>query len=76
MEALRKTMSNSVHPASIIEHEDAPSKSQLETDKPHDSPPWLVFIVFLITAIVLLCLYGWSVSSPPWLLAELLVGAA
>lgn len=39
-------------------------------------PPWLVFAIFLVLALIFLGLYGWSVSSPSLFLAELLVGTA
>jgi len=76
MTDLKTTTSNSVNSASIIKREDALPNPRPEADKSHDRPPWLVFVIFLTTATILLSLYGWSVSSPPLLLTELLVGAA
>jgi hypothetical protein len=76
MTDLKTTTSNSVNSGSIIKHGDALPNPQPEADESHDRPPWLVFVIFLTTATVLLVLYGWSVSSPPLLLTELLVGAA
>lgn len=52
------------------------SQTDREVEKHSDAPPWLVLSIFLVIIILLLILYGWSVSSTTLLLIELLVGVA
>lgn len=51
-------------------------ESPTDTKKEERRVPWLVLAVFLITAILILALLAWSVSSARFLFSELLIGAA
>lgn len=43
------------------------------TDEERDGPPWWTMAIFLLAAILLVALFGWSISSLPLLFIEMLL---
>ena len=54
----------------------APETPATDAATLQQSPPWAVFVIFILAIIFLLALYGWSVRSATVFVAELMVGTA